>query len=155
MALRTIGPDELKKCFPKLDSGNYERVSKATARYNCVAFAAGDERHWWQAGLNGGRYRWPSHVKQAYSVEAVVEIFASEGFEKTDNREIEPGWEKIAIYVSLSDMDFSHVTMSDGLVWKSKLGKGQDIHHYSLEVLEGDQADEYGIVDYIMKRPIK
>jgi hypothetical protein len=83
-----------------------------------------------------------------------MQFFSSEGYESTDNREIEAGWEKIAIYVSL-DMDFNHVAVSDGRVWKSKLGKGQDIEHYSLAVLEGDQGDEYGIVDCIMKRQIK
>jgi len=153
--LRTIEPDELKECFPKLETGKYERASKATGRYNCVAFSNGDERHWWEAGLYGGRYYWPSNVAQNNSVAAITEMFTSDGYELTDNREIESGWEKIAIYVSLVDLEFSHVAKSDGRVWKSKLGKGQDIYHSSLDVLEGDQGDEYGIVDRILKRPTK
>jgi len=92
---------------------------------------------------------------QNNSVVAVTEIFTSDGYQPTDNPEIELGWEKIAIYVSLRDFEFSHVARSDGKVWKSKLGKGQDIDHYSLDVLEGDEADEYGIVDRILKRQIK
>lgn len=71
----------------------------------------------------------------------------------TDDREIQAGFEKVAIYVSLTDGNPSHVAVSDGRIWKSKLGKGQDIYHYSLSVLEGDQADEYGIVERVLKRP--
>jgi hypothetical protein len=52
-------------------------------------------------------------------------------------------------------MEFSHIARCDGKVWKSKLGKGQDIEHNSLAVLEGDQADEYGLVDRVMKRAIQ
>ena len=131
----------------------YDKKSDATARYNCIAFVAGDERHWWEAEGNGGRYYWPPFIRRSTTVETVSRIFISEGFEITDNREIEPGHEKIAIYTSLDTFEFSHIAKSDGRVWKSKLGKGQDIEHYSLDVLEGDQADEYGIVECILRRP--
>jgi hypothetical protein len=36
----------------------------------------------------------------------------------------------------------------------SKLGSGQDIHHYSLDVLEGNEKDEYGVVDVILRKAI-
>lgn len=129
-------------------------MSKATARYNCIAFAAGDERHWWQGELHGGRYYWPPHLRKTTDVETVSQIFTSDGFTFTGNQESEPGFEKIAIYVSLEDLEFSHIARSDGHIWKSKLGKGQDIHHYSLAVLEGDDADEYGIVERVLRRAI-
>lgn len=153
--MRTIEPEELEACFPKLKGGNYVRASRATGRYNCIGFSNRDERHWWEAGRYGGRYYWPPHVAQNNSLAAVLQIFTSDGYELTDNREIESGWEKVAIYISLVDMEFSHVSRSDGSMWKSKLGKGQDIDHYSLDVLEGDQCDEYGIVSCVLKRSIK
>jgi hypothetical protein len=150
--LRTIGPDELKAVFPKLVVGSYERLSKATPRYKCLAFACSDERLWWEAGRYGGRYYWPPDVTQSNSVAAVTQIFLSAGYEPTANREIEPEYEKVAIYVSLEDMEFSHIAKSDGRAWKSKLGKGQDIEHYSFDVLEGDQGDEYGIVERVLRK---
>jgi hypothetical protein len=153
--LRTIGPHELKERFPKLVQGSFERKSNATARYNCIAFAAGDERHWWEAGANGGRYYWPPSIRQSTTVDGVAEIFTAKGFELTNNRDVESGYEKVAIYVSMDDFEFSHIAVSDGTVWKSKLGKGQDIEHCSLDVLEGDQKDEYGIVDRILRNPLK
>lgn len=148
-ALRTIGPDELQKCFPKLVPGTYRRISKATARYNCVAFVNDDDRHWWEPGLPGGRYYWPPNLQQQGTVECWVELFTKQGYELVENRDIEPGFQKVAIFVSTEDMSPSHVARSDGGLWKSKLGKGQDIEHISLEVLEGDQHDEYGIVDRV------
>jgi hypothetical protein len=82
-------------------------------------------------------------------------LFKGDGYEVTSNRNIEQGFEKIAIYVDLSDMRPGHVCKSDGRAWKSKLGRFQDIEHSSLELLEGDQCCEYGIVERILKRPIE
>jgi hypothetical protein len=140
--------------FPKLLPGTYKRISKASARYNCVAFVNGDDRHWWESGCNGGRYYWPPKIKQQDTLEAWIELFVETGFELTTNQGHERGFEKIAIYLDLKDMLPSHVARSDGRIWKSKLGKGQDIEHASLEVLEGDQQDEYGVVEAVLKKKI-
>jgi hypothetical protein len=152
--LRTITPQELNSKFPKLVTGSFVPISKATGRYNCLGFAAGDERHWWQGEMNGGRFYWPPGLSRVTTVETVSQIFIPRGFQLTDNHAIEPGYEKVAIYASVDTFEFSHIARSDGIVWKSKLGSGQDIDHYSLSVLEGDQADEYGIVDRVLRRRI-
>lgn len=120
-----------------------------------MGFANDDERHWWEPGLHGGRYYWPTDIKKQDTLEAWVELFTAQGYAQVENREIEPGYEKIAIFVHLEDMMPSHVAKSDGRVWKSKLGKGQDIEHASLEVLEGNQGDEYGIVERVLRRPLR
>jgi hypothetical protein len=86
----------------------------------------------------------------------VTRIFVADGYAETKDRNIETGYLKAAIYVELEDLDtYSHVAMSDGVVWKSKLGKGQDIEHDSLDLLEGDQKDEYGIVATILRKSIQ
>ena len=129
-------------------------ASQATPRYNCLGFAARDERHWWQAERNGGRFYWPPNLARITTINSVTQIFIARGFQLTDNHNVEPEYEKVAIYASLEDFEFTHIAWSDGLVWKSKLGSGQDIDHYSLYVLEGDQADEYGIVDRVLSKRI-
>jgi len=118
-----------------------------------MAFANGDDRHWWQAGLHGGRHYWPP--KTSDTLPGWVDLFIKQGYELTDSRQIEAGFEKIAIYVDLVDMLPGHVAKSDGSVWKSKLGRIQDIEHASLDLLEGDKHWEYGIVERILRRPIK
>jgi hypothetical protein len=117
-----------------------------------MAFVNGDDRHWWQPKRYGGRYHWPSHARQKDTLSAWIEVFTGIGYERTTNSDPEPDYEKVAIYVDL-DLIPQHVAASDGAGWKSKLGKGQDIWHATLDVLEGDQGDEYGIVDCVLRRP--
>lgn len=152
--MRTITPRELNGRFPKLVAGAFLPTSKATPRYNCIAFAAGDERHWWQGERNGSRYYWPYGFPRTTDVKTVARIFKERGFELTENRDVESGFEKIAIYADIDDLEFSHIARSDGTVWTSKLGSGQDIHHFSLDVLEGNEMDEYGVVDSVYRRPL-
>ena len=63
----------------------------------------------------------------------------------------EPGVEKIAIYVDDNDVP-QHVArqLPDGN-WTSKLGKGEDIQHDSLDGLEGDLYGKVAI--FMMRRP--
>jgi hypothetical protein len=150
--VRDLTAKELAEIFPKLAPENYETKSHANPRYNCMAFAIGDERHWWEHGKYGGGIYWPPG--RDATLDSWIAIFRDEGFELTNNHDIEPGFEKIAIYVGLDDFLPSHVARSDGLVWKSKLGKRQDIYHYSLEVLEGF-GNAYGIVDSVLKKPAR
>ena len=151
--MRNLTPAELEAKFPKLHSGNYKHTSEATARYNCMAFANDNVRTWWEAALFGGAYYWPPKIPD--TLDGWAKVFISQGYELTNNTEIESGFEKVAIYVSLSDMLPGHVAKSDGRVWKSKLGRLQDIEHASLEILEGDRHWEYGIVERILRRPLK
>ena len=151
---RNLSPAELQALFPKLRLENFEIRSKAAARYNCMASANRDERHLWTPVIFGGAYYWPERVAREDTLQTWTEIFVNQGFELTNNRDVEAGFEKVAIYIDLTEMLPSHVAISDGNTWKSKLGKGQDIEHSSLDVLEGDEHNEYGIVERILKRPI-
>jgi hypothetical protein len=150
--VRNCTAAELEAKLPKLRSDNYKHASEATARYNCLAFANGDFRHLWEAGMQGGRYSWPSGIPD--TLDGWTQIFTAEGYELTASREIEPGYEKVAIYVDLEDLLSGHVAISDGQVWKSKLGRLQDIEHASLDLLEGDKHWEYGIVERVLRRKI-
>ncbi len=151
--MRNLTPDEMQAKWPRLRPDNWRKTSDATGRYNCLAFANDNERKWWEAGQHGGIFYWPPGIKD--TLDGWVEMFVRQGYELTADREIEPGFEKIAIYIDLSDMLPSHVAKSDGRSWKSKLGRYQDIEHSSLDLLEGDQACEYGIVEKVLRRRIK
>ena len=150
--MRDLTFDELKVCFPKLRPDNHIPRSHSTARYNCVAFVNGDKRHWWQPGQHGGRFRWPADIKQHDTLAAWTELFLKDGYVVTDNQTVESGYEKIAIYVDPETALPSHVAKSDGVTWMSKLGKGQDIEHSSLDILSGASQDEYGTVTVVLKR---
>jgi hypothetical protein len=104
------------------------------------------------SGTAWQQYYWPSDTPD--TLDGWTSIFTAQGYELTDNREIEPGFEKAAIYVDLKDLLPGHVAISDGRVWKSKLGRLQDIEQTSLDLLEGDEYWEYGIVEGILRRKI-
>jgi hypothetical protein len=151
--VRNLTPEELQKKWPKLRPGNHAVKSHATRRYNCVAFGSKDERHWWESGIYGGGIFWPAGIPD--TLDGWVEIFSRGGYEITTSRNVEAGFEKIAIYVSPHDGRPEHLAICDGLSWKSKLGRYQDIEHATLDLLEGQQECEYGTVGKILRRSIK
>jgi hypothetical protein len=147
--------EELEQRFPKLKESPYFIRSAEDPRYNCVAFAAGDERNWWEQGAR--LCYWPPGVDRGDTLESWARVFEIHGYKisRHDDYGLELNTDKIAIYVDL-DLTPTHVArqLPDGR-WKSKLGKGHDIEHDSLDALEGDQMDEYGIVAQIMKRVLQ
>ncbi len=121
-----------------------------TPAYNCIAFAIGDESQWWEHGAR--LTYWPPGIQRGDNLESWIKVFEVHGYVRADDGSLEQEFEKVAIYVDL-DMLPTHVAkqLSDGR-WKSKLGKGHDIEHDTLDALEGDQMDEYGMVAQFLKR---
>jgi hypothetical protein len=140
----------LEEKFPKLRSGLYKVKSPKDRKYNCLAFAANDTQHNWQYTGPGklGGYFWPEEV-EGDSLDDVIKVYGLLGFKLCDTSEVEPDIVKIAIYID-RDLAPSHVARQTRRgTWKSKLGRGKDIEHGALELLEGD---EYGKVVKYMKR---
>jgi hypothetical protein len=144
----------LEERFPKLRPGLYRVKSPRDPKYNCFAFAANDIQHIWEytgPGMLGG-YFWPDEVK-GDGLEDFVRVYELLGFQVCETAELEPDFVKLALYVD-RDSFVSHVARQTRQgMWKSKLGiRGKDIEHESLEMLEGDEQDEYGRVARVMKR---
>lgn len=71
------------------------------------------------------------------------------GFTRCDSGDLEPGWEKVAVY-ALADDDPTHVARQlESGAWTSKLGDFEDIEHDTPTALEGPA---YGTVYGYMKR---
>ena len=64
--------------FPNLHSAGYEKRSRRDKHYNCIAYAAGDLRRWWDH-VSG---YWPDGATEGDETECLVEAFAAVGFEK-------------------------------------------------------------------------
>lgn len=77
-------------------------------------------------------------------------MFATLGYMDATSRDIEPSFEKVAIYANKS-LQVTHAArqISAGL-WTSKLGRNVDVSH-TLEALEGGI---YGTVAKILKRGV-
>jgi hypothetical protein len=135
-------PDDL----PNLTDANYRETSPSTPIYNCIAWAAGDDRrYWWPVGAY-----WPPNVPREETVPAFLQAFAAKGYIECADATLEPGVEKVALYAD-GDGVPSHAALQleDGS-WTSKLGALEDIAH---ETLEAVNCKEYGQAVRFLKRP--
>jgi hypothetical protein len=89
-------------------------------------------------------------VPRAVTLEAFRQAFATLGYAVCAGEELEPGFEKIALFAGNRGAP-THAArqLSEGR-WISKLGKKEDIEH-ALHDLEGEL---YGTVVLLMKRPV-
>jgi hypothetical protein len=82
--------------FPNLEPTEYEVTSEETVDYNCFAFAAGEEDRRWDPVDPDGY--WPDTVPRELTLEAFIKAYQTIGYECCDNRDLELGFQKIAIY---------------------------------------------------------
>ncbi len=143
-----MSKEEIEEAFPKLRSGSYRITSPQTSRYNCAAWAAGDDTRWWQPIPDEPFFYWPAGAPRDLAPESYARLFELEGYEGCESADLEDGFEKIAIYTL--DGEFSHVArqLETGL-WTSKLGEWEDIEHATLSDLEGNY---YGYVSHVLRR---
>ena len=141
--------DEMGQIFPNLTKDNARITSPEDYRYNCIAWAGGDNHQWWEP--SGRRFHYWSHQDLAYTMESYAKAFNVLGYEEeSESSELEEGFEKIALYADINDIPQHAARQLENGVWISKLGQLEDIEHDTLEVLE---SKDYGKVKLILKRP--
>ncbi len=99
--------------------------------------------------MRPGEDAWPAGVARAETVDAFRAAFASLGYLICDDEQLEPGFEKIALFALGGVPKHAARQLLSGR-WVSKLGASEDIEH-SLHDLTGMA---YGAVVLIMKRPM-
>jgi hypothetical protein len=134
--------------FPNLENTEYEVTSEETVDYNCFAFVAGEEDCRWDPVDPDGY--WPDGVPRELTLDAFIKAYQTIGYECCDNGDIEPGFQKIAIYTYNGEPQHAAIQTENGM-WKSKLGDWEDIQH-ELKGLEN--PNYYGVVQQILKRPV-
>lgn len=144
--------DEADRSLPFLVNVPCEIASERTTDYNCFAFAAGETHVWWEPyvfppapDLN---IYWPPGVGVQGTVEDYEAAFATRGFVRCANGEIEADCVKIVIFADDGGPMHAARQLRDGR-WHSKLGDLEDVIHDSLEGL----AEEYGKKLSFLKRP--
>ena len=140
---------QIEAWFPSLHHLNYHITSPSTPFYNCVAWAAGViDRPWWP--FDGGGNYWPPQAPRELTVPAFIAAFSTLGYAVCENDQLEPHFEKIAIYAKEGLPQHVARQLASGR-WTSKLGNGEDIDHLSPPLLHGN---EYGYVVVVMRRPV-
>jgi hypothetical protein len=140
-----MDPD-IQRDFPLLNDGNHKETSPIDFNYNCLAFALGDLKKWWEPPGQFGFY-WPAGFPNDVSIPTVSSLIKLHGYTVEVPLNETPDTDAIAIYAEGSD--WSHFAKYSGGVWMSKLGDGKDISHDRLEDLEG----YYGKLVAILARP--
>ena len=141
----------IEEIFPELAKGGCQITSPVDKRYNCIAFAAGDTANWWwPVPPDVQEVFWPDGVRRAETLSAFRDAFASVGFTECSGEEVEPGFEKIAIFTDDQSVPLHAARQQANGFWTSKLGEREDITHK----LHDLQGESYGKVASIMKRPL-
>ena len=139
---------ELEELFPNLGPSGFLVTSPPDQHYNCIAWAAGDTTDWWP-GSNPELEYWPPGIPREVSVATFEAVFACLGYVVCPSADLEPEFEKIALYANAVGSPTHGARQLPSGRWTSKIGAMEDIEH-DLHDLEGDV---YGTVARIMKRP--
>ena len=140
-------PWEIEDMLPGLVASGYEITSEASRRYNCVAWAAGDDTDWWSYFPED---YWPEWAPRSPEAEALAQVFTGLGYTICDSEEKEDGYDKVALYALDGEWQHAAKQLDDGR-WTSKLGRFEDITHPSPQDLTGEV---FGDVHCIMRRPM-
>lgn len=140
--------DRLERLFPALKEAGFDVTSPQDARYNCVAWAAGDTKRWWWPAESPFAY-WPAGVEREESLTSFIHAFAALGYEPAGSGDHEPEFEKVAIFGSRDGVPTHMARQIDDGSWTSKLGSLEDIRHVDVSAVAGS---EYGAVAAFLKR---
>ncbi|HEY4481763.1 MAG TPA: hypothetical protein VI489_02815 [Candidatus Brocadiaceae bacterium] len=138
----------IERAFPGLANSGYFITSPETVEYNCIAWAAGDTKRWWEPDPFYISY-WPPGVTRRYALETYIEAYESLDYVICHDDKYEPDFEKIAIYVDSNGKPTHAAKQLDSGSWTSKLGSLEDIKH----TLDGLGGSGYGSIAAVMKRP--
>ena len=76
-----MAADDIRRDFPLLDSSSYDPPrSDEDFNYNCLAFALGDTRNWWEPPRLSGGY-WPAGFP-----EDLTRFWVSHWFDQCDSK---------------------------------------------------------------------
>lgn len=138
--------------LPHLAADNCEIKSKATRRYNCIAWAAGEDFRWWWPDSMGKDY-WPPGIPREATISAFLLAYGTLGFRLCFDGTLQPGTEKLVIYgkgPAGSETPTHAALQLENGEWTSKIGRFEDIYHKTAAAAEGPV---YGrIVCYLGRR---
>ncbi len=138
--------------LPTLTESNSRITSPSANRYNCLAWAAGEDTRWWWPDPFEIGY-WPPGIKRSETKEAFVRAYRTLGFHHCDDGALEPGNEKIALFGKGphgSERPTHAACQLESGEWTSKLGTFEDIVHSRVEDVAGP---EYGRAVCYLSRP--
>jgi len=139
-------PEDIEFGWPNLPPGSYEITSPFDKTYNCIAWAAGDQRQWWEPDPMG-EYYWPREAPRRYTIGAYQRAFETLGYRQCSEDTYEDGTTRVALF-GKGDVATHASRQISSTRWTSKLGDNVDITHDLQDVC----GDLYGQVVMILSR---
>jgi len=134
--------------FPNSSNDPFLGTSPIDRRYNCIAWAFGDNSRWYWPRPELYCY-WPEDITCQETLDAFIELFQSIGYQVCNNGNMEKGVEKVAIYTDNAGKPTHAARQLEDGKWTSKLGESEDVSH-SLNAMRNGF---YGNVKVFMFRP--
>ena len=135
--------------FPNSYNEPFLVTSPETWRYNCIAWAFGDDQRWyWPVGHPN--FYWPPNIRRQLDMQSFIELYQLVGYTVCANGNLEIGVEKIAIFQLNGDPSHAARQLSNGN-WTSKMGPWHDVEH-TLNSMNNSVG--YGDVTVFMSRPL-
>jgi hypothetical protein len=104
---------------------------------------------WWPDDLNLSF--WPHGAPRELTPQAFEAAYGLVGYQRCADGALEPGFQKIAIFVSTDSRPTHAARQLPTGEWTSKLGSLEDITHVALDGVAGE---EYGTVAFFLRRPL-
>ena len=146
-----MSQSKLQEEFPQLKRAPFSITSPEDPFYNCIAWAADDNRRWWwpisYQGQTTKAY-WPPGVPRTENLPAFIAAFATLGYASCNDGKPERGFEKVALFADANGKPKHAARLLPTGKWTSKCGPLEDISHL-LHNLEGRN---YGSVAQYLKR---
>lgn len=92
---------------------------------------------------------WPPNIARAETVDAFIRAYGTEGYAVCADGALDPGHEKIAIYVDASGTPTHSALQLASGKWTSKMGDFEDIEHETVNDVGGPT---YGTVAAYLSR---
>lgn len=134
--------------FPNLTDPLSKQTSPKDSRYNCIAWAFGENRRWWWP-VNKPGYFWPKQLSNKSPLEEFEDWFELDGWEPTKEIGFDPSFIKVALFVLNGQPTHAARLLQTGM-WTSKLGSDLDLAH-GFDELDGPV---YGSVFGVYRKPV-
>lgn len=125
---------EIAKAFPRLTPDNHSITSPKTYEYNCIAWAAGEDDRWWWP-VPSEAYYWPPGIARAETVTSFIQAFATKGYTPCDDATLQPGLEKVVLYLDDHGTPTHMARQLPTGEWTSKCGPWYDMSHDDPDVI--------------------
>jgi hypothetical protein len=140
----------LNNRFPALENTPSRATSPSDPIYNCIAWAISEKNcKWWPGPFP--EFYWPPGIPLEETQQAFEALFHTFSFEPCASGDLEPGYEKLALYVDAGGKPQHAARQLPSGQWTSKLGSWLDIEH----TLPGIEGKWYGHVAVYFRRPLE